>query len=75
MSQPIIKRKRVHVDSSGVQGGSSAIQVLSGDDAAPCPGKKAVRLLNDGSCVRAIEVTCSCGEMTIVELSYSEDEA
>lgn len=32
-----------------------------------------VRILRDGEDVRAIEITCACGEVTVVELQYPTD--
>ena len=61
--QSIVKKQFVQVDSNPV-------------GAAPRPGapvsrcKKSVRLLRLDSTVQAIEVTCSCGETTLVELEY-----
>lgn len=34
--------------------------------------RKDVQLLREGDVVRAIQLTCSCGESTVVELSYLE---
>ena len=31
-----------------------------------------VRLLRDGDVVHALEITCACGELTVVELTYAE---
>ena len=36
---------------------------------------KSVQLLRVGSRVRALELTCSCGETSVVELEYPEDSA
>ena len=41
--------------------------------ARPAPRcKKSVRLLRVENAVRALEVTCSCGETTVVEIQYPE---
>jgi hypothetical protein len=37
-----------------------------------CTEEKAVRLLEDEGAVVAIELSCSCGEVTVVELEYAE---
>lgn len=61
--QSIVKKQFVQVDSNAV-------------GAPPRPGavstrcKKSVRLLRIESIVQAIEVTCACGEITVVELEY-----
>lgn len=41
---------------------------------APRAGQKAVELLRVDNKVRAIEITCSCGEKTVVELDYADDK-
>ena len=73
MPQPIIKRNRVLTNPSECRSGSSAVRVLQDQSPAPCPGEKAVRLLDEDGRARAIEFTCSCGEVTVVELLYSSD--
>ena len=42
---------------------------------ACAPGEKAVRLLEDQGRVIGLELTCSCGEVTAVELLYPDDPA
>ena len=42
------------------------------DQPAPCA--KSVRLLKLDGEVRALELTCSCGERSVIELDYSEAE-
>lgn len=37
-----------------------------------CSGDKSVELLKDGDVVVAIELSCSCGETTVVELEYAD---
>jgi len=70
MPQPIIKHNLVHTGPPRRRNGTSAVRVLEGKDRGPCSGEKAVRLLKEGGRVRAIEFTCSCGEVTVVELQY-----
>jgi hypothetical protein len=38
----------------------------------PAPCVKSVRLLKLDGEVRALELTCSCGERSVIELAYSE---
>lgn len=35
-----------------------------------CADEKRIQILQDGGVVRAIEVHCTCGETTVVELEY-----
>jgi len=37
-------------------------------------GQPRVELLEDGGVVHALKLTCSCGEVTVVELEYDEKE-
>lgn len=41
--------------------------------AAPCGGSKSAELLEQGGVVHAIQVRCSCGELTVIELDYAAD--
>jgi len=70
MSQPIIKRERVKVRPRASQTDCAPVHLIQDGDPAPVHGQKAVRLLEEGGRVRVIEFTCSCGELTTVELSY-----
>ncbi len=54
--QPIIKNRRVRLETKPVQ----------------CSDQKQVQLLEDEGVVRAIELTCSCGEVTVIELEYTD---
>lgn len=36
--------------------------------------EKSARLVHVDGTARAIEIRCSCGELTLVELTYPEDE-
>ncbi len=73
MTNPIIKRNHVQITALPKEGLGSSVRPLGGDQ--PCQGQKGVRLLNDGGDVRAIEFTCACGEVTVLELQYPEDSA
>jgi len=61
--QAIVKKQFVQVDA---QEHTSAVRGSS----APRSCKKSVRLLRINGSVQALEVTCSCGEITVVELDY-----
>jgi hypothetical protein len=39
------------------------------------PHEKSVRLVRLDGDVRALELTCSCGEVTLIELTYPDDSA
>lgn len=74
MSQPIIKRNRIRQGAE-----ASSVSLLQNAAGSPgpdqCgPGEKAVRLLEEGGSVVGIEFTCSCGDMTAVELLYPDSE-
>ena len=73
MPQPIIKRNRVQLSSPDSRTGSSDVRLLKKPDAIVPLGEKAVRLLEEEGRVTAIEFTCSCGEVTVVELFYQDD--
>jgi hypothetical protein len=36
-------------------------------------GKKSVELLRVGPRVQAVQLTCSCGEVSVIEFDYPED--
>jgi len=54
----IIKKKRLQIDATPAQH----------------KGEAQIALLKDGDVVRAIEVRCSCGDATVVELDYAEPQ-
>jgi len=39
--------------------------------AAKCETQKSIQLLEDRGAVRAIEIRCTCGETTVIELEYT----
>ncbi len=53
---------------------------LGGDPSTPAPARascspaKEVRLLRADGTVRAIELRCSCGEVTVLELEFEPKE-
>jgi len=65
--QSIVKKHFVQVEA---QAGGAAGRAANG--AARC--KKSVRLLRVGTLVQALELTCSCGEVTVVEFEYPAQE-
>ncbi|MCP3914779.1 MAG: hypothetical protein GY711_04365 [bacterium] len=71
----IIKNKNVRFEAA-----TSALHESAGDgelalDEPSATCEKAVRLLESEGLARAIEITCSCGEVTVVELDYADAEA
>ena len=69
--QSIIKHDRVRLDedSGGVPSALPARADLTpGKSPARC--KKSVQLLRDKNVVYAIELRCSCGEVSVVEIEY-----
>jgi hypothetical protein len=60
----IIKRNAVRL---GERPNPSTASAPSTGGCAPLPG---ARLLRADGVVRAIEVTCACGEVTVLELEY-----
>jgi hypothetical protein len=70
MSLPIIKREHVQVSAAPAQAPLSVAKLLQGEGGELCAGEKGVRLLHEGEDVRAIEFTCACGDVTVVELQY-----
>jgi hypothetical protein len=63
----IIKRERVQLES--VRRVPTASQFSSGTDASNAR-PKSVRTVEVSGRVQAIELTCSCGEQTVIELDY-----
>jgi len=74
MAQPIIKRQHVHLEDR--QKSKAAPQVILVQNVEPAPeqGQKSVRLLEEAGRVHALEFTCSCGDVTAVELVYPGNE-
>jgi hypothetical protein len=58
----IIKKSRVKLDEHPEQRCASAREA-----------RKSARLLEEEGLVRAVEVTCRCGEKTVIELEYDSD--
>ena len=55
MQSIIIKNKHVRIERTAVK----------------CSAEKSVQLLEDRGAVRAIEIRCSCGDTTVIELEYN----
>lgn len=65
--QAIVKKQFVQVDGAASSPGAP----VRAGGAARC--KKNVRMLRADSVVHALEITCSCGETTVVELEYTPE--
>lgn len=63
----IIKRQRVQLESTG-RIPTYSNQASARD--AGCEQPKSVRTVEVSGRVQAIELTCSCGEVTVIELDY-----
>lgn len=70
MESNIIKRERVQIGKTG--GASPAARNADAGCAARAPKVQAVSVAGH---VHAIEVTCACGEVMLVELDYPEKPA
>jgi len=70
----IIKSSNVRLDDSDPSG-SPAPAVPTARPAQPAAHEKRVELLRIGERVHALELTCSCGEITVIELDYPERDA
>ncbi|HUR28562.1 MAG TPA: hypothetical protein VM509_10275 [Planctomycetota bacterium] len=69
--ETIIKNDRVRVgDSSGETPPALPAGSPDGSNRNGARCKKSVQLLREKDVVHAIEVRCSCGEITVVEISY-----
>lgn len=78
MQPTILKRDQVRVQKLATPDlGAAAPQrgPRKAVDEPPPTCAKAVRLLTRGDIVQALEVTCSCGEVTVVELEYPAPNA
>lgn len=72
MKSPIIKRAQVQL------AGAASTQASVAGPAAPLPARcttrKSAELIESGGRPIAIEVTCSCGEKTLVEIELPSAE-
>ena len=75
MSQPIIKRARVQLAQAGPLSNSAPIQLVPSSGPVDNHGHKTVQLLEEAGRIHAIELTCTCGDVTAIELIYPGDEA
>lgn len=68
----IIKSNRVRVDARvAAAGGAQRVGPGASQPSEAC--EKAVRLLEMGGRVHALELSCLCGEITIIELDYPSE--
>ncbi len=74
MSQPIIKRSRVQFSETGAVQAAAPVQLVHSAGHLTGHGQKTVQLLDEGGRVRAIELTCTCGDVTAIELLYPDDQ-
>ena len=75
--QSIIKHDRVRVEAHDSEV-PSALPARARDPEATKRGarcKKSVQLLRENNVVHAVEVHCSCGEITLVEFEYGPGTA
>lgn len=63
MNARIIKRQFVELEASSAGTPSASPRERH-------HAKKQARLVEDGGVVRAVEIVCTCGETTIVELAF-----
>jgi len=74
MQHSIIKKELVRLAEAGAQtplptGAARASAARTARHA------KSVQLLRVGARVRALELSCSCGERSVIELEYPDDSA
>lgn len=67
MGTPIIKHSLVKLTEPSASGRTSADGVARG---ARAHGRKDARLVEVDGVARAVEITCACGETTVVELVF-----
>ena len=74
--QSVIKSERVRVETSSDEP-ISALPVRGAPPAAKTSSRcqKQVQLLRENGTVHAIELRCSCGEVTVVEFEYDSKES
>lgn len=76
MRQPtILKRDQVRIEPVAapdltVEGADVPVMPAAPIGTNAC--EKAIRLLEEAGQIRALEVTCSCGEQTVIALEYPE---
>lgn len=73
MNPGIIKKDRVLLPGAEAPGTPTPNAALPSANTRAC--RKSVRTIAHEGRVRAIEVTCSCGEKTLVELDIEEKNA
>jgi hypothetical protein len=72
MSSSIIKSDCVRIESTASEPAAAlpTRAAAAGSPKAQARCQKRVQLLREADVVHAIEVRCSCGEVTVVELEY-----
>lgn len=70
MQHSIIKKELVRLGEPAASGDNALARPAA---ARPGRHKKAVKLVRVGQRVAALELTCSCGEVSVVEFDYPED--
>ena len=69
----IIKRRSIQLEPAAPAGSAHAPHVAGRSNARAAAGASA-RLLRADGVVRAIEVTCACGDVTVIELDYADPD-
>ncbi len=64
----VIKRERVRLEKSL----PGSVSRPAAGARTPCDGAPSVRLIRSGDRVQALEFTCRCGEVSVLELQYEE---
>ncbi|MCK6445378.1 MAG: hypothetical protein L6Q99_03215 [Planctomycetes bacterium] len=71
----IIKHHAVRLDvEPGHDAPTGPAAAVAAKARAPRHGQKKVELVRADGKVRALEITCACGEKTVVELDYADDK-
>lgn len=73
----IIKRRSIQLEPAAPEGcapGHAVVRPGVRPGARAAQGASA-RLLRADGVVRAIEVTCACGDVTVIELDYADPDA
>lgn len=68
----IIKHHAVRLDAESTHDAPAGAGAAKAR--APRTGQKKVELVRADGKVRALEITCACGEKTVVELDYADDK-
>lgn len=70
----VIKRERVRLEApqpnAGAGSGEASHASTAGRESRDAPGATQLELIEADGRVRAIQVTCGCGEVALIELEY-----